>query len=221
MARPLNRPEGERACAAAPPPASHDVPAPPAGLPWPLHCDWAWRPPAWQDGPAQAVLLAPGTGAAVADGVTVHHTCAAEGVRLERETGLGPAPFGLRLSAEGGAEGFVSLAIDLPPAAWAGLRPEHMLGLYLALPEPAAGALYARVNLRHGPNTATALRAIPPERQCPEGALVEFDLVHLRFNPRRVGHVWCDLILAGEGRTGRLSACLSEVAFTRRPRADF
>lgn len=221
MARPQDRPDPRRRGSAAPAVAVPGMPVPPVGLPWPLHCDWAWRPAAWDGALAHPALAAPESGAAVAPGVALHHNCVATGVRLVQEPGCGPASFGLRLSADEGAEGFVSLAIDLPPAAWAGLRPEHMLGLFLALPEPAAGALYARVNLRHGPNTATALRAIPPERQCPEGALVEIDLVGLRFNPRRVSHVWCDLILAGEGRAGQLEGRFSELAFTRRPRADF
>jgi hypothetical protein len=192
-------------------------------LPRPLHCEWAWRAGPW----SESLALAPGDaladGSLLAPGVTLHHDDPAARVEAAQQaTPDGPAPFALRLGADRFAGSFLSLAVDLPPAA-APLLARHLLGVHLALAQPLPTPLYLRLNILHGPNTAQMLRAVDPRQQGPEPVPVEFDLAYARFNPRRVTKIWCDVILTGAAPgpvAVPLSAVLLDLAFTRRPRAE-
>jgi hypothetical protein len=186
-------------------------------LPRPLHCEWAWRAGPWA-APLQPPLLEGlADGTQLAPGVALHHDDPSARVGLlQTPTPQGPALFALSLEGASFAGSFLSLAIDLPPAA-APLLPRHLLGVRIALAERLATPFYLRLNVRHGPNTAQMLREVDPRLQGPVPALVEFDLAYMRFNPRRVSKIWCDVILAGPGP---LSAGLLDLAFTRRPRAE-
>lgn len=186
-------------------------------LPQPLHCEWAWRAGPWAASLRPPLRDGLGDGAQLAPGVTLHHDDAGALARaVQVMVPQGPAPFALSLEAAPFAGSFLSLAIDLPPEA-APLLPRHLLGVRIALAERLATPLYLRLNVRHGPNTAQMLREVDPRLQGPVPALVEFDLAYMRFNPRRVSKIWCDVILAGPGP---LSAGLLDLAFTRRPRAE-
>ncbi len=186
-------------------------------LPLPLHCEWAWRAPPWAQPLQPASVAGLAAGAALAAGVTLHHDDPSGQVRYAQcAAPAGPAPFALALEAAPFAGSFLSLAIDLPAAARP-LLPRHLLGVRIALAPLQSGAVYLRLNIRHGPNTAQLLRALDAQLQGDGPTLVEFDLAYARFNARRVAKVWCDVILAGPGP---LATELRELAFTRRPRAE-
>lgn len=188
-------------------------------LPRPLHCEWAWRPAPWTAALQPPRLQAAASGQGLAPGVTLHHD-AAQGqpgfCQHDRSAGA-PAPFALELTAAGVRAGYVSLALDLPPGAWAGLGARHLLGLTLALEGAVASRLYLRFNIAHGPNLAQLLREVGPELQAPAGALIEVDLAYAEIRHRRIHKLWCDLILEGPEIGG---LCIADVVFTRRPRAE-
>ena len=51
--------------------------------------------------------------------------------------------------------------------------------------------IFARLNIRHGPNTEQLVRELPHDAP---GTLVEFDLAYSRLNEKRVERAWLDLI---------------------------
>lgn len=124
------------------------------------------------------------------------------------------AAFGLRLEAFGFDGTFLSIALDLPPEARDGLRRRHLARLDAALEVERPLEVFARLNVRHGPNVE---QMVLPLRQGPDGgaASVEFDLAHSGLGERHVGHVWVDLILE---RPAMNQVTLRDLA--RAPRAD-
>ena len=74
--------------------------------------------------------------------------------------------------------------------------------------------IFARLNVRHGPNTEQLVRELPPG----EETMVEFDLAYSSLNEKRVERLWLDLIFEGPEMNQIL---LRDITLTRRPRAEF
>ena len=163
-------------------------------FPRPHGTDWAWRPELWR-GP----LPVPGMSSVPAKTplggeVTLFHDCRRSELTLRqtrnlRESDL--APFGLQMDVFRFDGSFLSLVVDLPEAAIAGLRREHLLRLGAIIETERPIEIFARLNIRHGPNTEQLVRELPHD--APD-ALVEFDLAYSRLNEKRVERAWLDLI---------------------------
>lgn len=197
-----------------PDPAAGPDPHP---LPRPLHCDWAWRPAPWVAPLSPAVRDDLPAGEEIAPGISLHHDATSGRIGYRQlATPAGTAPHALRLEAVGLAAGYVSLAIALPEAGT--LRRRHVLALHLGLDPAHQADAFARLNIRHGPNTARMTEDLPatvaPDRP------VEFDLGFCEFNDRRVSHAWCDVILGGFAPGTSFALTVIEAAFTRRPRFE-
>ncbi len=183
----------------------------------PATADWAWRPEPWR-GP----LPAPGLAAVdskteIGPGTTVFHDCHVSEltfrqVRNQRESDL--APFGVRLDVFRFDGSFLSLAIDLPPAAVEGLKLRHLIRLDTIVETEKPLEIFARLNVKHGPNVEQVVRELPLGE--PE-AMVEFDLAYTRMNEKRVERMWVDLIFEGPEMN---QITLRDVTFCRRPRAE-
>ncbi|MCB1313464.1 MAG: hypothetical protein KDK29_16990, partial [Sedimentitalea sp.] len=100
-------------------------------------------------------------------------------------------PFGLQMDVFRFDGSFLSLVVDLPGAAVAGLRREHLLRLGAIIATERPIEIFARLNIRHGPNTEQLVRELPHDAP---GTLVEFDLAYSRLNEKRVERAWLDLI---------------------------
>jgi len=198
---------------------SKTAPPPPApfALPHPLHCEWSWRPAPWAAAIAPSSRDAAATGTAIGPGVTLHHDSPTGHAGFAQTPQPdGPAPFAFQLMASNLRGSFLSLAIDLPAAARDGLQRRHLIGLHLALNAAPPAQVFARLNIRHGPNTALIQQEIPQALITRGGGFFEFDLACITFDEARTGHIWCDLIL---GAPFPETIILRDVAFTRRPRA--
>lgn len=183
----------------------------------PIGCDWAWRPDLWRGPVARPGLASVPDKAPLAEGVTLNHDCgqaeiAVRQVRNAREADL--APFGLRLEVFRFDGSFLSVAVDLPPEAIAGLTLRHVVRLDLATEMERPLKIFARLNVRHGPNLEQIVREVPPGV---EAATVEFDLAYTRMNERRIEKAWLDLILEGPAMNRMV---LRDLTLCRRPRAD-
>ncbi|SIO51799.1 hypothetical protein SAMN05444722_2982 [Rhodovulum sp. ES.010] len=196
------------------------LPRPPAGataVAMPLGSDWGWRPEVFC-----SPLPAPGTAPAssrtpIGAEVWLFHDCVSPELTLRqlRSTRAEDrAPFGLRVDVLRFEGSFLSLAIDLPQDAARGLRRKHLVRLDALFETEAPLGVFARLNVRHGPNVAQLVREVPP-RAGP--VAVDFDLAYTRLNENRVEKLWLDLIFE-RPRVTRIT--LRDVTLSRRPRAE-
>ncbi|MDP5336644.1 MAG: DUF6478 family protein [Paracoccaceae bacterium] len=183
----------------------------------PHGADWGWRPELWR-GP----LPVPGFASVpsksmLGNEVTLFHDCGRSEVTLRqlrnrREQDL--APFGLRLDVFRFDGSFLSLAVDLPGDAVAGLKRRHLIRMNTIIEMEKPLEIFARLNIRHGPNTEQIVRELPLHE---EDIMVEFDLAYSGMNEKRVEKAWVDLIFEGPEMN---QVILRDLTFSRRPRAE-
>ena len=179
--------------------------------------DWAWRPEVWRGPiavPGQSSVL-PKT--EVCPGTTIFHDCRRSEltfrqIRNTRATDI--APFGFRMDVFRFDGSFLSLVIDLPEEAATGLRSRHMIRLDVIVSMEKPLEIFARLNIKHGPNVEQIVRELPLNQ---EEVTVEFDLAYSRINERRVERLWVDLIFEGPEMN---QIILHDVTFARRPRSE-
>ncbi|WP_417250439.1 DUF6478 family protein [Celeribacter sp.] len=183
----------------------------------PLYTDWAHRPEIWR-GP-----ITPRGGAAVPSKTkigaeaTLFHDCAASEltfrqVRNISETDL--SPFALNLDVLRFDGSFLSLSIDLPSEAHSGLTKRHVVRLDCAVDTEYPIEIFARLNIKHGPNSDELVRELPLDS---DNVFVEFDLAYTDLNEARVEKLWVDLIFEGPQMNQIL---LRDVTVSRHPRAE-
>ncbi|MFT6025597.1 MAG: hypothetical protein ACI9PY_003740 [Ascidiaceihabitans sp.] len=185
-------------------------------FPRPHNADWAWRPELWR-GP----LPAPGmssvqTKSKLGEEVTLFHDCNLSELTLRqlrnlREADL--APYGLRMDVFKFDGSFLSLVIDLPDGATNALKRTHLLRMNCIVEMEKPLEIFARLNIRHGPNTEQIVRELPLHE---EDIMVEFDLAYSNLNEKRVERAWIDLIFEGPEMN---QVILRDLTFSRRPRA--
>ena len=186
-------------------------------FPKPFDADWAWRPELWR-GP----LPVPGMSSVESKSmlgreVTLFHDChrselTLRQLRNRREADL--APFGLRLDVFNFDGSFLSLVVDLPEEAVRGLQRRHLLRVDTIVEMEKPLEIFARLNIKHGPNTEQIVRELPLGA---EEVMVEFDLAYTKLNEKRVEKMWLDLIFEGPQMN---QVTLRDLTFSRRPRAE-
>lgn len=183
----------------------------------PLGTDWSWRPDLWA-GPIAVPGLSPVPGRAqVCDGATVFHDCrisemTCRQLRNTRDSDL--APYGFAMDVFGFDGSFLSLVLDLPPAAARGLQLRHLIRLDVSVEMEKPLEVFARLNIKHGPNVEQVVRELPLGG---DEVMVEFDLAYTKMNEKRVEKLWVDLIFEGPEMN---QIILRDVTLGRRPRAE-
>jgi hypothetical protein len=74
--------------------------------------------------------------------------------------------------------------------------------------------IFARLNIKHGPNTEQVVRELPLNEKVP---MVEFDLAYTKLNEKRIDNMWLDLIFEGPQMN---QVTLRDLTLSRRPRAE-
>ena len=133
-------------------------------------------------------------------------------LRNQREADL--APFGLRMDVFRFDGSFLSLVIDMPKEASDGLKRKHLLRMDTIVEMEKPLEIFARLNIRNGPNTEQIVRELPLHQS---EVMVEFDLAYTKLNEKRVEKMWLDLIFEGPEMN---QVILRDLTFSRRPRAD-
>ncbi len=151
------------------------------------------------------------------DEVTLFHDCERSELTLRqlrnrRESDL--APYGVRMDVFKFDGSFLSLVVDLPHAAVDGLRRKHLLRLDVIVEMESPLEIFARLNIKHGPNTEQVVRELPLNE---EEIMVEFDLAYTNLNEKRVERAWVDLIFEGPEMN---QVVLRDLTFCRYPRAE-
>lgn len=185
-------------------------------FPKPHNADWAWRPELWRGPLPTPGLSAVQTKSQLGNEVTLFHDCDYSELTLRqlrnlREEDL--APYGLRLDVFKFDGSFLSLVIDLPDAGVIGLKRTHLLRMDAIVELEKPLEIFARLNIRHGPNTEQIVRELPLNE---ENHRVEFDLAYSNLNEKRVERAWIDVIFEGPQMN---QVILRDLTFSRRPRA--
>jgi len=185
-------------------------------FPRPHGTDWSWRPRLWRE-----VLERPGVSSAqsksrMGDEVTLFHDCERSELTLRqlRNTRAADlAPYGLRMDVLAFDGSFLSLVVDLPREAVAGLRRNHLVRMDTIVEMEKPLEIFARLNIRHGPNTEQIVRELPLDH---DEIMVEFDLAYSKLNEKRIERAWIDLIFENPQMS---QVIVRDLTFSRRPRA--
>ncbi len=179
--------------------------------------DWAWRPELWRGPLGTKGLSSVPSKAMLGAEVTLFHDCAASELTLRqlrntREADL--APFGLRMDVFQFDGSYLSLAVDLPQEASEGLSKRHVIRMETIVEMEKRLEIFARLNIKHGPNTEQIVREVPVEA---DEVAVEFDLAYTKLNEKRVTGMWLDVIFEGPQMN---QVILRDLTMTRFPRAE-
>lgn len=186
-------------------------------FPRPSGSDWGWRPQLWRGPLAQKGMVGATNRTMIGDEVTVFHDCQVSEVTLRQLRNSGPddlAPFAVRMDVFRFDGGFLSLALDLPDAACSGLLRRHLVRLDAVVETEKRIEIFARLNIRHGPNTEQVVREFDLRSRA---VTVEFDLAYTRMNERRIERMWVDLIFEGPEMN---QITLRDLTLCRYPRAE-
>lgn len=189
----------------------------PAHFPKPLGTDWAWRPELWRMPMTVPGLASVPRKAQLDERIAMFHDCQLAEISLRQIRNFDDndlAPFGLAVDTFEFRGTFLSISVELPDAAAAGLTRQHVVRAGVTARHEHPAGLFARLNIQHGPNTEQVLREIQPDRTV---AVVDFDLAHLDLNEKRVTKIWLDLILQAP-RLNRV--LLRDLTLCRYHRAD-
>lgn len=188
-----------------------------SAFPKPGGTDWFWRPNLWR-GPLDIKgASSVESKTAFGDEVTLFHDCRLSELTLrqlrnQREVDL--APYGLRMDVFRFDGSFLSVVVELPPEACKGLKRRHLIRLDTIVELEKPLEIFARLNIRHGPNTEQIVRELPLED---DNVFVEFDLAYTKLNEKRVERMWVDLIFEGPEMN---QVTMRDVTFARYPRAE-
>lgn len=183
----------------------------------PLGTDWAWRPDLWRGPMPLPGLASVPNRSTFGAGATVFHDCrvselTVRQIRNERESDV--APFGFRMDVFRFDGSFLLLVIDLPEEAARGLKLRHLIRLDVIVELEKPLEIFARLNVKHGPNTEQIVLEMPLGS---EEVMVEFDLTYSKINEKRIEKLWIDLIFEGPEMN---QIILRDVTVSRRPRAE-
>ena len=183
----------------------------------PLGTDWSWRPDLWKGQTPLPGFASVQPRAQLCDGATIFHDCrrselTVRQIRNTREVDI--APFGFRMDVFRFDGSFLSLVLDLPESAARGLKLRHLIKLEVIVEMEEPLEIFARLNIKHGPNVEQIVRELPLNA---EECAVEFDLAYTKINEKRVEKLWIDLIFEGPEMN---QIILRDVTITRRPRAE-
>lgn len=183
----------------------------------PMGSDWAWRPALWHGPIPVPGFASVASKTIICDGATVFHDCrrselTVRQIRNTRESDV--APFGLRMDVFRFDGSFLSLVLDLPKEAAEGLRLRHLIRLDVIVEMEKPLEIFARLNIKHGPNVEQIVRELPLNE---EEVMVEFDLAYTKVNEKRIEKLWVDLIFEGPEMN---QIILRDVTLCRRPRAE-
>ncbi|UWQ91791.1 DUF6478 family protein [Aliisedimentitalea scapharcae] len=178
--------------------------------------DWSWRPELWRGPlPTPGLSSAP-TKSSLGGEVTLFHDCEFSELTLRqlrntREEDL--AAYGLRMDVFKFDGSFLSLVIDVPDDATRGMTRAHLFRIDTIIETEKPLEIFARLNIKHGPNTEQLVRELPLNEK---DVMVEFDLAYSRLNEKRIDKIWLDLIFEAPDMN---QVVLRDLTFARHRRA--
>jgi hypothetical protein len=165
-----------------------------ATFPRPAGTDWSWRPKPWR-------LACPELGLAPAlpkdemtNELVIFHDCKSREITLRQQRNsrdIDLSAFGVALEVFHFDGSYLSLVVEVPPSSCAGLKKTHLIRLATVIERERTTRIFARLNVKHGPNTEQILLTLPDT----EEAMVEFDLAYSQLIEARAERMWIDLMI--------------------------
>ncbi|MBE9475534.1 MAG: hypothetical protein IME92_00215 [Proteobacteria bacterium] len=183
----------------------------------PQGTEWAYRPEIWSGPVSPSGMSSIANKSKIGNELALFHDCKVSEmtlrqVRNNQEGDL--APFGIQLDVFNFEGSFLSLAIEMPHDAVEGLKKEHIIRLTLIIDSERPQEMFARLNLRHGPNTEQIVRELDLSTR---ELFVEFDLFYTNFKEARAQSIWFDLIFESPSMN---QITVRDVTVIRRRRAN-
>lgn len=179
--------------------------------------DWSWRPQLWRGPLGVQGMASVQSKQPIGDEIAVFHDCKISELTVRQLRNLKEedlAPYGLRMDVFRFDGSFLSLVLDLPQEACEGLRKRHLIRLDTIVELEKPLEIFARLNIKHGPNTEQIVRELPLDQ---DNVMVEFDLAYTNLNEKRAEKMWIDLIFEGPEMN---QITLRDLTFFRSPRAE-
>ena len=164
-------------------------------FPRPSGTDWSWRPKVWCAAFAQGGIAPAMPKDSITNEVVIFHDCKSAEINLRQTRNLREvdlSPYGLVVEAFHFDGSYLSIVIEIPAASCEGLRKKHLIRLAAVIERERPTKIYARLNVKHGPNTEQVLLTLPDDR---EETIVEFDLAYSQLNEQRAERMWVDLMI--------------------------
>ena len=183
----------------------------------PQGTDWSWRPQIWRGPLPEQGMASVESKQMFGEEATVFHDCriselTVRQLRNTREEDL--APFGFRMDVFRFDGSFLSMVLDLPTEACQALQRRHLIRLNAIIELEKPLEIFARLNIKHGPNTEQIVRELPLAEA---EVMVEFDLAYTKLNEKRAEKMWLDLIFEGPEMN---QVTIRDLTFCRFPRAE-
>ncbi len=183
----------------------------------PQGTEWAHRPEVWAGPVNPTGMSSVASKSRIGHELTIFHDCntnemTMRQVRNNRAKDL--APFGIQLDVFNFEGSFLSLAIEMPREAVEGLKKEHIVRLSMIIDSERPQEMFARLNLRHGPNTEQIVRELDLSTR---ELYVEFDLFYTNFKEARAQSLWFDIIFESPSMN---QITIRDISVIRRRRAN-
>ena len=184
----------------------------------PRESDWGWRPPLGREPIPHKGVASVNSNTEFGPGSTIFHDCSSSELNLRqirntRESDL--APYAVRMDVFRFDGSFLSIAVDLPKDALNGLRRKHLIRMDTQIEAEKTLEIFARLNIKHGPNTEQIVREVPLQQG--GEMMVEFDLGYSDIAENRLESAWVDLIFEGAQMN---QVTIRDLTFCRLPRSD-
>ncbi|PRY75258.1 hypothetical protein CLV80_11368 [Yoonia maritima] len=183
----------------------------------PAGTDWSWRPMAWRAGLWKRGLAPALNREKIGSEVGIFHDCNQPEISLTQYRNLRAddlAAYGLMLEVYHFGGSFLSLVVDLPTAASTGLKKRHVIQLSAVIERETPINIYARLNVKNGPNTEQILLTLPSDQR---ETMAEFDLAYTQLNEARTEKIWIDLLFENPNMN---KVTIRDLNICRYPRAE-
>lgn len=183
----------------------------------PAASDWIWRPRIFRRRSEKRGFAGLAGPWRFDDEVALFHDCP-QGMIGARQMlsplGSGEALFALQIDTFQFAGSYLSLSFDLPQRAASSMSHRHLLVVEGRFDALRSSGLYARLNIRHGPNLAQLT-----EKMDSVGGRVAatFDLAQTVLNEKRIEKAWVDILFENPFFN---QYHLGDMTIHRRPRAE-
>ena len=186
-------------------------------FPQPPGTDWAWRPKPWRASVSPAGIAPALSKMELTSELVIFHDCKHAEISLRQSRNardIDLAPYGITLEAFHFAGSYLSLVIEIPHGSCEGLKKRHLIRLAGIIERERPTTIYARLNVKNGPNTEQVLLTLPDDTS---ETMVEFDLAYSGLNERRAERMWIDLMIESPAMN---KISIRDLTLCRYPRAE-